>query len=82
MTRSKVEHLKSPKIISFWVLGAISAVIGGLISGNTKVELGTTQEDFVISVVIAGIMFLLTGFFWILASSELKYIEELVYEKG
>ena len=76
MTRSKLEQYRSPKIISFWILGAVSAVIGGMIAGNTRIELGTSQEDFIISILIAGLMFLLTGIFWVSAASELKDIDE------
>lgn len=81
MARKKLEQFKSPRIILFWILGSISAVVGALIAGNTRMELGTSQEDFIISLAIAGFMFLLTGIFWVSSTSELKDIEELVYEK-
>ena len=56
MPRTKLERFGTPRIILYWVLGALSAVFGGLIAGNTKIELGTTQDEFVISLLISGLM--------------------------
>ncbi|OGI15761.1 hypothetical protein A3K63_00080 [Candidatus Micrarchaeota archaeon RBG_16_49_10] len=82
MARSKLEYLRAPKLIFLWLLGSATALLGGMIAGNARMELGVSQQDFTMSLLISGFLFLVTGISWIYASSEIKDIEENLYEKG
>ncbi len=52
----------------FWILGAIFMLIGALIIGNIEYVEGTTNWSFLLSILIAFILILLAGMFWISAA--------------
>ena len=55
-----------------WVLGAICLTLGSMIAGNVTWVEGTTDWSYGLSVVIAFILLLTAGIFWISAAVNAK----------
>lgn len=60
------------KTIIFWVLGAIFVFLGSMLAGAVDpFALGATLSGVVISYIIAFVLILIGGMFWISAASYL-----------
>jgi len=55
-----------------WILGAVFMAFGGLILGNIEWVEGTTKSSFVLSLVLAFLLILIAGMFWISAAVNAK----------
>ena len=55
------------EVHGLWIIGAILLTFGALILGNVEWVEGTTQAGFLVSVVLAFLLVLLAGMFWISA---------------
>lgn len=53
------------KLISFWILGGLSMLFGFFITNNLKYEIGVTDLGFVLALVVALVLILIAGLFWI-----------------
>ena len=48
-----------------WILGSVLFFLASLIAGNIEWVVGTTETSFAISVILAFVLYLLAGMFWI-----------------
>ncbi|HIQ49752.1 MAG TPA: hypothetical protein EYH56_01005 [Nanoarchaeota archaeon] len=65
------------KTIGFWIIGSIFVFLGSLIAGAVDpYVLGATSTGVIISYVIAFVLILIGGMFWISAASYLMEEEE------
>ncbi len=53
------------EVHGLWIIGAVFATIAALILGNIEMAEGATSTGFIISFVLAFLMMLLAGMFWI-----------------
>ncbi len=64
------------RVIAFWFIGALCVFFGALIAGSVEPSvLGATPSSVLIAYLIAFILILLGGMFWI--STTLIQVEEL-----
>jgi len=76
MSRTIADQFKNKKVIVYWILGAFLFLIASLIAGNTRIELGATTSDFIMSLAVSFLLFLLAGFLWIKTAIIIKELEE------
>ncbi len=55
-----------------WILGAVFMAFGGLILGNVEWVEGATRFSFVLSLILAFLLILIAGMFWISAAVNAK----------
>jgi hypothetical protein len=58
-----------------WILGSVTLFLGALIAGNLEWVEGTTELSFLISVILAIALFMISGLLWI--SSAINAKEEV-----
>ena len=51
-----------------WILGAVFAFLASMIAGNLEWVTGTTEISYAVSVLLALVLFLVTGMCWISAA--------------
>ena len=56
----------------YWIIGAIFMTFGCLILGNIEWVEGTTKASFIISLVLAFLLILIGGLFWISSAINAK----------
>lgn len=67
--------MANPRTLGFWVIGAICVFFGSLIAGSVEPSvLGATTTSVILAYVIAFILILLGGMFWV--STSVISIEE------
>jgi len=67
--------MADPRTLGFWFIGSICIFFGSLIAGSVEPSaLGTTTTSVILAYVIAFILILLGGMFWI--STSVISIEE------
>ena len=72
---TKLTIMTDPRTIAFWIIGAICVFTGALIAGSIESSvLGSTTISIAVAYIIAFILILLGGMFWI--STALIHIEE------
>lgn len=76
MVRKKSDRYKNWKVLVFWILGAFCALLATMIAGNTKMDIGTTSEGFILSLTVSLVLFLIAGLLWISVSVAIKDLEE------
>jgi hypothetical protein len=58
--------MTSARSIGFWIIGSLCVFFGALIAGSVKPEvLGATTESVILAYIIAFILILIGGMFWI-----------------
>ncbi len=55
-----------------WILGAVFAFLGSMISGNLEWVTGTTEVSYAVSVLLALVLFLVAGMCWISAGANAR----------
>ena len=55
-----------------WIIGAICLMLGAMIAGNITWVEGTTTSSYILSLLIAFILLLSAGVFWISAAVNAK----------
>ena len=68
---------KHLKVSLLWVLGALSILIGSMIGGRVEMGLGVSTSGFFVAVLIAFVLFLLGGLFWIVAAIGIRKPSEV-----
>ena len=58
-----------------WLLGTVLLFIGALIAGNIEWVEGTTEYSYLLSILIAFVLLLLTGMCWISAAVNARHEE-------
>jgi len=76
MARTKTDRYKNWKVVFFWILGSICALIASLIAGNTEMDMGTSMSGFMFSLVVSFLLFLIAGILWISVAIAIKELEE------
>jgi len=67
--------MADPRTITFWFIGAICVFTGALIAGSVEPSvLGTTTTSIAVAYIIAFVLILLGGMFWI--STAIIQVEE------
>jgi len=61
-------------IHGLWILSAIFFLIAGMIAGNIEWTLGTTSASYILSLLLAFVLFLIAGM--LLVSSAINAIKE------
>ena len=56
------------EVHGLWIIGTVLITFGSLILGNIEWVEGTTRAGFVVSLVLAFLLVLLGGMFWISAA--------------
>ncbi len=56
------------EVHGLWIIGALLITFGALLLGNVEWVEGTTQFGFIVSIVLAFLLVLLGGMFWISAA--------------
>jgi hypothetical protein len=51
-----------------WILGSLTLFMGAMIAGNVEYIEGTTDFSFAVAVLLAFLLILVSGLFWISAS--------------
>ena len=59
-------------IHGLWIIGAICLLLGSMIAGNIAWVEGTTTSSYILSLLIAFILLLSAGVFWISAAVNAK----------
>ncbi|MFC2143195.1 hypothetical protein ACFLQN_02245 [Candidatus Aenigmatarchaeota archaeon] len=55
-----------------WILGSITMFLGAMIAGNVEWVDGTTTWSFGLAIIIAFVLILISGAFWISAAVNAK----------
>ncbi|RLI98337.1 MAG: hypothetical protein DRO99_00965 [Candidatus Aenigmatarchaeota archaeon] len=55
----------SVKLVSVWVLGGVLMLMGTWIVQNLEINVGVSSISYIIAILIALVMFLLSGLCWI-----------------
>jgi hypothetical protein len=64
-----MREMVSSKAILFWIIGSIFVFLGSLIAGSVEPSaLGATWQSVLIAYIIAFVLILVGGMFWISAS--------------
>jgi len=67
--------MADPRTITFWLIGTICVFVGSLLAGSVEPNiLGSTTTSVIIAYVIAFVLILLGGMFWI--STAIIQVEE------
>jgi len=63
------------RAVAFWFIGTLCIFFGSLIAGNVEPEaLGATMESAILAYIIAFILILIGGMFWI--TTAIVHVEE------
>ncbi len=76
MARTKSDQFKNWKVVFFWVLGSICALVASLIAGNAEMDMGTSMSGFMFSLSVSFLLFLVAGILWISVAIAIKELEE------
>ncbi len=67
--------MTNTRALAFWAIGAVCVFFGALIAGNIEPEvLGATTPSVILSYIVAFILILIGGMFWITTS--VVHVEE------
>ncbi len=76
MARTRIERYRNWKVVVFWVLGAVCALVASMISANCEMDMGTTTSGFALALMISFVLYLVTGLLWISVAVAIKELEE------
>lgn len=76
MPRSRSEQFFARKILFLLLVGSLTAFFGAAIAGKVELSLGTSQTEFIISILLSFLFFLLTGIAWLYTAVVIKEREE------
>lgn len=72
-----MNRIPEGKLAIFWIVGAIAILFGAWVAGHVEMTLGTTQQSYIIALIVSLLLILFGGLCWIAISVRIAEEEEI-----